>query len=144
MTLLRTYRRPIMQKRSETDFSDIFNRFFNEEKMDPCQYFAIPPANISENEDNFIIELAVPGYEKKDFNLELNENILTLSLNKNLDENKEYVRKEFQFNEFRRKFKLSDKVDKENITGHYKNGLLVVSIPKKKSSTKVNRSIKIE
>lgn len=143
MTLLSTYRRPTMERRTENSFSELLNHFFDNEKMDNCQYFALPPANIKETEDNYIIEMAVPGFDKKDFNIELNENILKISLNKEQEE-QDYLRKEFQFNGFSREFRLSDKVEQDKIKGHYEKGMLEITIPKKESAKKVNRSIKVE
>ncbi|MFP4017615.1 MAG: Hsp20/alpha crystallin family protein [Bacteroidales bacterium] len=143
MTLLSTYRKPTMERRTESNFSELLNRFFDDEKRDDCQYFALPPANIKETDDNYIIEMAVPGFDKKDFNIELNESILKISVNKKPEE-QNYLRKEFQFNDFSREFKLSDKVEQDKIKGQYENGMLEITIPKKESAKKVNRSIKVE
>jgi HSP20 family protein len=145
MTLLRTYR-PGM-KRSENSFSSLFDRFLNDEAMESSQYFAMPPANIIETSENFRIEIAVPGFEKKDFNIELEEDLLTISLDKETEEKKEeeYLKCEYRFNNFKRVFRLSDKIDTEKIKGHYKNGILQVIVPKKEEVVKnANRSIKVE
>ena len=143
MTLLTTYR-----PERETDYglnavSELFDRLFNEEEKASNQFFAIPPANIAETDKDFRIELAVPGFQKSDFNIELDENLLVLSLEKNgnPEDNQEYVLKEYDFNDFRRSFRLSDKVKKEDISAKYKNGVLTVFIPKKEQFT--NRSIEI-
>ena len=145
MTLLRTYR-PAMRS-TESPFSGLLDRFFNDEEMESRQFFAMPPANILESNEDYRIELAVPGFEKKDFNIELEEDLLTISLDKedNTQEDVEFLKREYRFNPFKRVFRLSDKIDKEKIKGHYKDGVLQVVVPKKEEVVKnSNRSIKVE
>ncbi|MGM0496553.1 MAG: Hsp20/alpha crystallin family protein [Bacteroidota bacterium] len=153
MTLLRTYR-PTRSRNRELGFnsnSDLFNRFFNEEKHDCNQFFAVPPANIVESKEGYSINIAAPGFEKSDFNIELNENLLTISLKKEdqnndqkEDQNK-FVMREFNFNKFSRSFKISDKIDKEKIEAAYHNGVLEINLPLKEEVLKnTNRSIEIE
>ena len=153
MTLLRTYR-PTRSRNREYGFdrsSELFNRFFNEEKHDCNQFFAVPPANIVENKEGYRIDIASPGFEKSDFSIELNENLLTVSLGqeaqsseKKEDQNKSILR-EFNFNKFSRSFKISDKIDKEKIEAAYKNGVLEINLPLKEEVLKnTNRSIEIE
>ncbi len=143
MTLLTTYK-----PENATDYgfdavSELLDRFFNDEERLPNHYFAVPPANIAETDKDFRIELAVPGYQKSDFNIELDENLLVVSLEKqnNSEDNQEYVLKEFDYSNFQRSFRLSDKVKKEDISAKYKNGVLNIVIPKKEQHT--NRSIEI-
>ncbi|MCF8335628.1 MAG: Hsp20/alpha crystallin family protein [Bacteroidales bacterium] len=143
MTLLTTYR-----PERETDYglntiSELFDRIFNDEARASNQYFAIPPANIRETEKDFRIELSVPGYQKSDFNIELDEHLLVISLERDekSKDNGEYVLKEFNYNQFRRSFRLSDRVKKEDISAKYENGVLTVFVPKKEQLT--NRSVEI-
>jgi HSP20 family protein len=140
--------------------SGLWNRFFDDQFAGERQYFALPPANIIEEEKNFRIEMAVPGYQKSDFNLELDKDLLTVGLKgdeqkeeqadekqqkesqKSEDENSgRYIKREFAYDGFCRSFRLSDKVDKENIQAKYENGILKISIPKTKEM--LNRSIEI-
>ena len=126
----------------------LFDRFFEEQATDNRQYFALPPANIAEEQKHFRIDLAVPGYNKSDFNIELDENMLHISMKQNEDqEEKEnqdqnnYIRREFGFEGFCRSFRLSEKVDKDKIKAKYENGILMITIPKKEEM--INRSIDI-
>ena len=114
-------------------FSDIVNEMFNEEKEYTNQFIAIPPANIVESKFDFRIEIAAPGFEKSDFKIDLDKNLLTISLDKSVDENKEetYKLKEFNFNSFNRSFRISEKINTEKINAIYKSGLLQVVLPKK-------------
>ena len=153
MTLLRTYR-PTRTRNRELGFnsnSELFNRFFNEEKQDCNQFFAVPPANIVESKEGYRIDIAAPGFEKPDFKIELNENLLIISLgeedqkNEQKDAQNKFVLREFNFSKFRRSFKISDKIDKEKIEAAYQNGVLEINLPLKEEVLKnTNRSIKIE
>ena len=143
MTLLTTYRPERATDYGFDAVSELLDRFFDDEERVANQYFAVPPANIAETDKDFRIELAVPGYQKSDFNIELDENLLVVSLeNKdNSEENLEYVLREFGYDNFRRSFRLSDKVKIEDISARYENGVLYIVIPKKEQFT--NRSIEI-
>ena len=126
-------------------FDEIANEMFNKEKA--CnQYFANPPANIVESKFDFRIEIAAPGFEKSDFKIDLDKNLLTISLDKTVDENTEekYNLREFNFNSFNRSFRISDKINTEKINALYKNGLLQLILPKREEAIeKPAREIKI-
>ena len=80
------------------------------------------------------MEIAAPGFEKADFNLNLDKNILTVSSNKkeeNKEENPKFIRKEFSYKAFKRSFTVDDKIDAANISAKYENGILKVALPKK-------------
>jgi len=143
MKLLTTYRPDRATDHGLNAVSELLDRFFDDEASTSNQYFAIPPANIAETDKNFRIEIAVPGFQKSDFNIELDENLLVVSLEQDetSKDNEDYVLKEYDFNSFRRSFRLSEKVRKEDISAKYKNGVLTVFIPKKEKFT--NRSIEI-
>ena len=95
----------------------------------------IPSVNIVESENNFEIELAAPGFEKKDFKVELNHNVLTISSDKSEQkeetEGKNFSRKEFSYQSFCRSFTIPNVVDSEKIEARYENGILKVFIPKR-------------
>lgn len=127
-------------------FSDLVDEMFNEEKISPNQFIANPPANVIESKFDFRVEIAAPGFEKSDFKIDLNKNLLTISLDKTVDENSEekYNLKEFNFNSFNRSFRISAKIDTEKINAIYKNGLLQVILSKKEEAVeKPAREIKI-
>ncbi len=112
----------------------------------------LPAVNIKETDDLYAIELAAPGLDKSDFNIELHKNILTISTlreDKTSDvtqEKDDYIRREFNYRSFSRRFTLPDvKFDTKNLKANYKNGVLHVSILKDKkekdiSSFKINVS----
>lgn len=117
-------------------FDDFFGRnimsdFFNNEVKT-----TLPTANIVENEKDYQVELAVPGYDKKDFSIQLNENLLTIkgetkSEKEETKSNRQYTRKEHYYASFERHFTLPDTVKMESIEASYENGLLKITLPKK-------------
>ena len=93
-----------------------------------------PPVNITDNAESYLVELLVPGYSKADFKVKLAENILTVSAEQKQAEAVEgskIVRREFSLKAFKRSFTLDDKMDTENISAKYENGLLQLTLPKK-------------
>ena len=148
MTLVRMNRPVSHMQRANgyKTFSDLVNEMFNEEKVYTNQFIAIPPANIVESKFDFRIEIAAPGFEKSDFKIDLDKNLLTISLDKSVDENKEetYNLKEFNFNSFNRSFRISEKINTEKVNAIYKNGLLQITLPKREEAIeKPAREIKI-
>lgn len=87
-----------------------------------------PAVNISEHDENFLLELAVPGISKKELNISVDGN--TLRIESNLDEgNKENFGKLFT-GTFKKEYLLPENVNKDNIKASFKNGILSVHIPK--------------
>lgn len=96
-----------------------------------------PAVNILENEKDFELELAIPGKKKEDFNIEIDNNVLTISMEtKKEDEISEdnYSRKEFSYESFKRAFTLPKSVDEDKIDASYKDGILKFTLPKKEES----------
>lgn len=93
-----------------------------------------PAVNIQQSETGFIVELAIPGQQKEDFNIEVDENVLTISLEKDFENETEqngYTRREFGYSNFKRSFTLPETVNEDGITAQYESGILRFSIPKK-------------
>ena len=148
MTLVRMNRPVSHMNRTNgyKTFSDLVDEMFNEEKISPNQFIANPPANVIESKFDFRIEIAAPGFVKSDFKIDLDKNLLTISLDKTVDENSDekYNLNEFNFNSFSRSFRISAKIDTEKINAIYKNGLLQVILSKKEEAVeKPAREIKI-
>lgn len=97
----------------------------------------IPTANVTETPKEFKLELAAPGLERKDFNVEVENHVLRISAEKEeekKEKNGEYSRREYSFNSFSRSFSLPENVKEGNIDARYENGVLKVSIPKEKET----------
>ena len=127
--------------RFSNQFPSLFEHFFENDLYDwSNRHFSntettLPSVNIKESTDEFEVELAAPGLEKKDFNIELNNDMLTISSEKKIEneikEGQQFARREFSYQSFSRSFTLPNTVDNEKIRARYENGILRVSIPKK-------------
>ncbi|XLS30658.1 Hsp20/alpha crystallin family protein [Flavobacteriaceae bacterium M23B6Z8] len=105
-----------------------------------------PALNIKETDDEFEIELAAPGLEKKDFQVSIDDGYLNISAEKTVtDEEKRdnYTRKEFNYNTFKRSLLLPDTVKHEDVKATYKDGILKLALVKKPEA-KIHTSKTIE
>jgi HSP20 family protein len=96
--------------------------------------FNVPSANITESEKEYLIELAAPGLTKKDFKVEMDNDVLTISAEKK-EEKKEgnggYSRREYSYNSFSRSFTLPENCKSDKIDAKYEDGVLKLTLPKK-------------
>jgi HSP20 family protein len=107
----------------------------------------VPSVNIREDEKKYSLELAVPGMEKKDLKIDINEDVLTIS-SESKHENEEnqngYRRKEFSYTSFSRSFYIPENVNRDKIDANYKDGILTVGMPKQEEDkSKISRQISI-
>ena len=110
-------------------FEDFINNFFGSNI-----YNDIPPYNIIETDKEFLIEFSVPGFSKKDFSIEVEENNLKvskLSLENDKLENKFYKR-QFNYSQFEKNFTIPEEVNIDKINSIYENGILKIFLPKVK------------
>jgi HSP20 family protein len=131
-----------------TTFSSLIDRFFNESvaRSGGSQYSFVPRVDIFEDEKAFEIQVAVPGVNKEDFKIELNDNLLTVSGERKFSRDRKegtFQSVETQFGAFSRSFNLPDNVDASKISAKYNNGILELIVPKDekkvlKASIKVN------
>lgn len=127
-------------------FAGQFNNFFNDDVFRTEYASSRPLVNISETEEGFGIELAAPGLSKEDFNIDLDKNLLTISVEReveNKEEGDNYTKREFNFTSFKRSFTLPETVDTDAIKGAYENGVLTLTLPKKAEVQKQKRAIEI-
>jgi HSP20 family protein len=127
---------------------DVFNRSIGD-FIGSDLAASVPAVNISENNDNFLLELAAPGLNKNDFNIAVEKDQLIVSAasenEKEEAEEGKWTRKEFNYTSFRRSFHLSEIVDAENIQAEYTNGILKLTLPKKEEAkAKEPRTIQIK
>lgn len=139
---LTRYNRPqkdIMSKR----FSDIMDEFFNDAVQTRRDTF-VPSIDVSETDDQFLISAELPGMNKEDINISLENGRLSISGERSFekeDKGKKYHRVESSYGAFERSFQLPDNVDAESISASYENGLLDISIDK--SEEEVKKQIEI-
>jgi HSP20 family protein len=125
-------------------FPSVFDRFFDNELFDwSNRNFSntnttLPSVNIKESTEGFEVELAAPGLEKNDFRIELNHDTLTISSEKQVEnetnDGQHFTKREFSYQSFSRSFTLPNTVESEKIAAKYENGILKVSIPKKEEA----------
>ena len=97
----------------------------------------VPAANIKEGENEFTIDLAVPGMSKKDFHIDVENGAITISSEKeekSEEKTDDYTRKEFSYSTFSRSFRLPESVNEDKIKAQYDNGVLIVTLPKKEEA----------
>ena len=113
---------------------DFFNRdtffdddFFNLEKNHPSM-------NVKEHKDDFEIEFAAPGFEKKDFKITMKDDVLEVSAQKSKEDTEEdenFTRREFNYNAFKRSLQLPNSVDRtKDVKAMYINGILKLNVLK--------------
>ena len=130
--------------RNSNQNPSLFDRFFDGEMFDwSNRNFSetnttLPSVNVKEDAEAFTVEVAAPGFEKADFKIELNLNRLSISTEKQVEnETKEgevFTKREFSYQSFCRSFTLPQTADGERISANYVNGILVVAIPKKEEA----------
>lgn len=97
----------------------------------------VPSVNIKEFDSQFEIELAVPGMKKDDFEIEVEDGVLSISSTQEeeqFNEKGKFTRREFSYSSFRRSFTLPDSVNPTKIDATYKEGVLLVLLPKQKEA----------
>jgi HSP20 family protein len=130
-------------------FNDVFESFFNTDPYVSDRLISrVPAVNIAETENDYCIELAVPGMKKDDFKINLDKNILSISAETKSEkesggEEKTYNRREYSYSSFVRTFTLPEAADYANISAQYTDGILRVSIAKKEEAKIQSREISI-
>jgi HSP20 family protein len=135
MTLVKFNRKPFERNFSNlfedlfADMPELFKNDFNQTIRD-----GFAPVNVKENDKSYNLEVVAPGFEKTDFKVNVDQKILTISVEKNEEkkyENEKQVRKEYSYRSFKRSFTLDEKIDATNIDAKYVNGVLTLNLPKK-------------
>jgi HSP20 family protein len=133
-------------------FDGLMNELFNEfpatfGKTMREDVLGFPPVNIVEKNDFYHLQVSAPGFEKADFNVKLDDKILTVSAERKEEaktETDKVIRKEFSAKSFKRTFTLDEKIDAANISAKYENGILHVGLPKKEEVKAATKDIAIQ
>lgn len=126
--------------------SDFFDndRFFDSSLL---KFQSVPAVNVKETDKSFEIEVAAPGLTKKDFNVSVDNHILTISSEKKEEKEtkeKDYTRQEFSYSSFSRSFALPDNIKEEEVNARYEDGVLKLTLSKKIPSTqKTKKAIEV-
>lgn len=116
---------------------DFFGKDFMTNFFEPQTGISVPAVNIAENKESFRIEVAAPGLEKDDFKVEMENNVLSISCEKekkNEVNEDHYMRREFSYSSFSRTFTMPETVDADKINASHKNGILEIVVPKKEEA----------
>ena len=136
---------PFDQELSNRRFTDLLDDFFNEAVTSSNNF--MPGLDVSETDDQFQVNVELPGMKKEDIDVSLENNRLTVSgersFEKEHDKNgTKYHRVESRYGAFERSVQLPDNVDAESIEAAYEDGILKISIDK--SEDKVRKQIEIK
>ena len=113
----------------------------------PFQGTAYPKVNVYEYDDKVGIISEIPGLDKKQLNVEVEEGVLTISGDKHgitEEDGTKVLRRELKSSSFKRSFELGELLDGENISANFKDGVLSISIPKIEPKKPKKQSIKIK
>jgi HSP20 family protein len=136
-----------------TDFFSDVDRFFENDLFRmPAQIGRqfmrnIPATNIRESEQEYMIEVAAPGMAKDDFEINVDEGMLTISSQKEEDTTREeenFTRREYNYSSFSRSFRLPDAVNADDIKARYEEGVLKISVPKREETTDNRKRVNID
>lgn len=131
-----------------TSFSNLIDRFFNDTitRSGGSAYSFVPRVDIMENDKAYQIHVAVPGMNKEDFKIDLNENYITISGERRFTQDKNennFYSVETQYGTFSRSFSLPDNINSAKISAKYVNGILEITVPKDEKKT-LKTTIKID
>ncbi|WP_412560878.1 Hsp20/alpha crystallin family protein [Winogradskyella sp. MIT101101] len=119
---------------------DIFNKSFGNEFVSNFNTgITLPAVNVLDNDDEYIVEMAVPGLKKSDFDVNIDNQLLSISAESNTekeDTNENYTRREFGYSSFKRTFSLPETVETDKIEAKYEEGILKVMLPKREEAKK--------
>ncbi len=123
-------------KRHNPWFPSLADDFFKNDWNSNVPSFSttIPAVNIKEADTHFEIALAVPGKKKDDFEIDVEDNLLSIASQEKEEKTSEdgkFTRREFSYNSFRRSFTIPESVDVTKIDAQYSSGVLTVSLPKR-------------
>ncbi len=141
--------------RVNTSLPRLLENFFENDLFDLARLnfsstnTTLPSVNIKEDNNGYEVEVAAPGFNKEEFNVEVNDNILTISSEKRVEnetkDGQQFTHREFSYQSFKRTFTLPATVESDKIEAKYENGILHLSIPKKEEAKpKPARKIEIK
>ena len=137
-----TLTRSMMTPSLFDDFFKPWNEWFDKPALFE-RMMTMPAVNVRENMDNYIVSLAAPGLKKEDFKISIEGNMLTISCQKEVEEeekNVKFTRKEYNFYSFSRSFTIPEDVKLDAIDAHYANGVLNIMLPRLEETKKLTTS----
>jgi HSP20 family protein len=137
-------------RRTRNSWPSLVDEFFSNDFL-PGYYnwhegYSAPAVNITEGKDEYKIDVAAPGLNKNDFKVSLDNNLLTISSEKevqNETNDEDVLRREFGYTSFTRCFTLPESVDTNKIKASHKDGILNIVVPKREEAVRPVKEIKV-
>ncbi len=130
-----------------------FENFWNADQFFPDDFFLqmrnrwLPAVNIKDNKGDFEIDVAAPGFNKKDFDIRVENGMIFISAKmKESKEEKEtnYTRKEFSYSSFERSFTLPENIDEKSVSAKYSDGVLKLTLKKLKAKKPATQKVVVK
>jgi len=148
MTLVKLNSRPLQKSFNNLmdDFFATVPSIFRDDFVTPT-FRSFTPVNVKETENGYVLEVVAPGFQKDDFKINLDNNTLTIFVDKK-DEtennNEKFIRKEFKQQSFSRSFTIDENIDADSISAKYVNGILTLNLAKKQEVKPPVKEISIQ
>ena len=142
MTLVRTNRRPVSVNADL--FGGVFDQIFNDSYRASEANTIRPKANVEETDTQIVLELAVPGFDKNDVTIKIENDILHIEGKKEEEDDRKFSRQEFRVNRFNRQFTLSEIIDTESVSANFLNGVLTITLPKVEAQQPKSITVPVE
>lgn len=130
-----------MLRKNRASFPSLIDEFLGRDLLDSAfaseTGISTPAVNVIETGEDYRIEVAAPGLDKKDFTIDLDGRMLTISSQKEYkkeDKDERFMRREFGYTSFSRSFSLPESIDAEKIKANHKDGILHITIPKREEA----------
>lgn len=127
----------VRRQERESSLPDLFSRVFGSDFFSNFFEGDVPAINVKEKKNKYELAVSVPGFEKEDFNVKVERNVLTIAgektckqEEKDKDDDTRILRQEFSSSSFSRSFSLPENIDTDKIDVVHKNGVLNITLPK--------------
>ena len=148
MTLVKFQNKPV--HKSFNNFMDDFfataPSIFRDDLVTP-PFKSFTPVNVKETENDYVLEVIAPGFQKENFKINLDNNMLTISAEKEKEgenKNETFIRNEYKQQSFSRSFSIDENINVENIVAKYLNGVLTLNLAKKQEVKPSVKEISIQ
>jgi len=132
-------------------FPNIKEKFLGKKITDDIYYneevATVPSVNIADENKAFEVSVALPGLDKKDVKIEIQNDCLIISSEKkyeNEEKNKNWIRREYGYASFQRMFQLPESADQDKVQAEMKNGVLLIKVAKKKDYIENKKQIAVQ
>ncbi len=125
--------------------SDFFDNNWLRDRFETGDW--MPAVNVIQNDDNYELELAAPGYKKEDIKIGVENGVMTVSAESSSEKEekeKNYTRKEFSSSSFSKSFTLPENASEDAINAEYKDGVLKITLEKSKKSIPPKKEISVK